>query len=127
MASAIIEVFLPDLVHLGQRPDRTLILKRGRFASCRLGIVGVECGRRGGEEVLVMDVHYLSGRMVTHCGQCCATAEDGDFEFHNKKNRSKVERLTLDFVEGLSVDDHALGQSFSVHIDAVEVQTCFEV
>ena len=79
------------------------------------------------QEVLVMDVHYLSGRMVTHCVQCCATAEYGDFEFHNKKNRSKVERLTLDFVESLSVDDHAFGKALAIHVDAVQVEAGLKV
>lgn len=42
------------------------------------------------EEVLVMHIYDLTGRMVPHGRQCCAAAQYGDVEFHDKKNRSHV-------------------------------------
>ncbi len=74
-----------------------------------------------------MNVHDLCGWVVTHCGQSRSATEYGNFEFHNKKTAPLQERFNSFCSLYLAVDDHALGQTLTIYVDAVEVQTRFEV
>ena len=74
-----------------------------------------------------MNIDDLCCRVVAHGRQCRSATEYGDFEFHNKKTAPLQERFNSFCWMSLAVDDHTLGQTLTIYIDAVEVQTCFEV
>lgn len=74
-----------------------------------------------------MNIYDLCRWIVAHGGQCCPTTEYGNFEFHNKKTAPREERFYVFGWMTLAVDDHTLGQTLTIDVDAVEVKPCFKV